>query len=170
MMPGGSRLSTVLPRTSARALLRFTALWLLAGAAIAVALIFALGATGGNARLPPLRLAVLERALDKSGCRVSPREAAPLLAGAQDALRRGKVVIRYAPALPVERVEQLELVRRRVPMATVLVQGSAMGATLVIVYAWHHELRCTEFTDASLDAIRLFRARYIGRGPEPTGP
>ena len=36
----------------------------------------------------------------------------------------------------------------------------------VAVAAYRRLLGCTRFTDAAIDAIRLFRGRYIGIGPD----
>lgn len=166
-------------RTSHRALARFTVLWLLAGTAAAVALVVILDRTGVS--LPPLRESRLGIAAREGGCLV--RSAVPAVdstgavparpgsyadppadASLVEARRRGIIVIRHRADLPEDRVAQLEILRRRMPVQTIVVSDPS-APDLLRVEAWRRVLVCTDVTGTTLDAIRLFEARNLGRAP-----
>ena len=157
-----------MPGTSTRALIRFTALWVIAGAVVATGLILVLDAADGPPPLPPLREADLGAAVREAGCTLTAPLAGNLTSAQEADLRRGVVLIRHRPDLAEDSIEQLELVRRRVPAATKVTAGGTTAA--VAATAWRRELSCGRFDSSTLDALRLFRARYIGRGPDAPAP
>ncbi len=165
------------------------AVWLLAGAAVAViGLQLLRGAADEHVGLPPLREAELIDASRTAACelrRERPGQALqpaasgpPASAGRPGiyeqmppptaligALRRGLIVIHYDPSLDEERIEQLQRLQEAVPKATILTPDDDMRYA-VAVTAWRRLLGCDRFRDATVDAIRFFQGRYIGSGPD----
>ena len=143
-----------------------------------------------TASLPPVRETQLVRAVQLGGCELrrarggerlrppvdGPRTAPPALPRVYDeappaerltaALRAGVIVI----SLPAG-------ARRRASGAAAYAAepgaarhdrhaGHERMRYEVAVAAYRRLLGCTRFTDAAIDAIRLFRGRYIGIGPD----
>lgn len=81
------------------------------------------------------------------------------------ALSRGAIVIHYRPDLPGEFISDLRLVQRVMPAGTIVVANADMQFA-VAATAWQRLLGCYRLTDGTLDALRLFRGRYIGRGAD----
>jgi hypothetical protein len=170
-------------------LARYAAGWLVAGALAALLLVVVLDGED-TVDLPPVRQVELVDAARIGGCRLEsargrplnpPVEggpAAPAAPGVYDtspsdamlvaALRRGRVVIHYRPGLPGERVEELERLQAAVPDGTLVVPNATDMPYELAVTAWRRLLGCERFTDAVLDAVRLFRGRFIGSGPDPS--
>lgn len=176
---------------AARAIARYGLFCLAVGAAV-TGLVLAL--VGGfdrdmTASLPPVRETQLVRAVQLGDCELrrargperlrpsvdGPRTAAAALPRVYDeappaerltaALRAGMIVIHYRPGLPDERLAQLRTLQTLVPRGTILTPDAGMRFE-VAVAAYRRLLGCTRFTDAAIDAIRLFRGRYIGIGPD----
>lgn len=77
------------------------------------------------------------------------------------ALRRGIIVIHYRRDLPAGTVRELRLVQRAVPAGTIVTPNDEMRF-VVAATAWRRGLGCSRVTDRAVDAVRLFRGRYIG--------
>jgi len=174
------------PTSSPRALLRYAAAWLVAGALVAWLLVVVLDGEE-TVEVPPVREVELVRAVRESGCRleragraplnppVDGRADAPAASGVYDesppperlvgALRSGRIVIHYRPGLTAEAVETLEALQRAVPEGTLLVPNATRMPYEVAVTAYRRLLGCPRLTDATTDAIQLFRGRFLGSGP-----
>lgn len=178
-------------RSRRRAVAGYVALWLL-GAALVVGILVALldGAEDENVALPPVRQIDFMTAAQRAGCEVrrprrgevtnppvdgaaEPRPAspgfkkeAPKVGELLAALRRGVVVIHFRPGLDEARVEQLEVMQRAVPDGTIVTPNATGMRPEVAATAFRRLLSCPRYTDATLDALRLFRGRYVGSGPD----
>jgi len=170
-----------------RALAAYVLGWALTGAIAAVLVVTLLrGGGGDDVTLPPVRETELSRAAQRAGCELRDgslrdepvtdgRPARPARAGFYDeprpaselagALRRGIVVISFRRDLPEDRREQLEVVQRAVPAGTIVVRNDRMRYTLAIS-AYRRRLGCRRVMASTLDAVRLFRGRYVGSGPD----
>jgi hypothetical protein len=185
MSPRDSR-----PRSTARTFAAYVAAWAAVGSIVALVLL----RVGGNEDepLPPVRQPELARAIRAGGCRLAvparqaiadggglpaPGAAAPSEPGVYErpppasalsaAVRRGTVVVRYRPGLDDEHVDQLESMQEGVPRGTILTPGAAQMRADVTVEAYFRALTCPRLTDVSLDALRLFRGRFLGSRPHP---
>ena len=171
------------------ALLRYVAVWLAGGALVAAALV-AVIADDEAVTLPPVKQTRLETAARDARCElrrvrpgetidppvVGPRVAPALAAGVYDeppatgsvvaALREGSIVVHYRLGLDEDRVEQLEELQHAVPDGTIVVPTRARTRYEVAVTAWRRLLGCAHFEGSAIDALRLFRGRFIGRGPD----
>ena len=138
--------------------------------------------------LPPVRETQLVRAVQHGSCelrrargeRLPPAGRRPMAAAAHPrfydepppagrlaaALRAGVIVISYRPGLAAERLAQLRTLQTAVPRGTIVTPAASRMRYEVAVAAYRRLLGCTRFTDAAIDAIRLFRGRYIGIGPD----
>ena len=170
----------------------YAAVWALLGAAVAAAFVVARGdAPPEGGELPPLEQTDLVTASRVAGCRlqtVRPGDPADALAGATSneapaepgvyerapsrgrlvaALGKGTVVVRYRPGLAREVVERLEALQAVVPRGTILTPDSTGMRYEVAVVAYRRVLGCPRLTTRALDALRLFRGRYLGSGPRP---
>lgn len=143
-----------------------------------------------RASLPPVRETQLVRAVQHGSCELrrarsgerllppvdGPRtaaaahprfyEEAPPADRLTAALRAGLIVIHYRPGLDDERLAQLRTLQTVVPRGTIVTPGASGMRYEVAVAAYRRLLGCMRFTDAAIDAIRLFRGRYIGIGPD----
>jgi hypothetical protein len=146
------------------------------------------GRDEGGAELPPVQEIRLERAAHVASCRLrggasatrprsiadggAPRAAQPgayrtpvnedaLLA----ALRRGVIVIQYRAGIAPERLGQLTALQARLPAGTILAPNEAATPYEVAVMAWRRMLRCPRLDGVTMDAIRLFRGRFVGSAP-----
>jgi len=165
----------------------YAAAWLVGGVLVAVLLVVVLRGEK-TVELPPVRQINLVDAARASGCRlerarhrplnppVDGRAAAPARPGVHDvsprvemlvgALRQGRIVIHYRPGLPEERVGELERLQEAVPEGTLVVPNATGMRYEVAITAWRRLLGCPRFTDDAIDALRLFRGRFIGSGPD----
>ncbi len=176
-------------RPHSRAILRYAAGWLVAGLAV-VGAAFGLLRLGreDEVSLPPVRQTELSEAAAAAGCElrgdrpgqplvppiVGPR-ATPARPGVYSrpiststligAIRRGTIVIHYRPPLPDDRVEQLQKLQEAVPTGTIVAPNQGMRYTLAVT-AWRRLLGCRRFDGGAIDAVRLFRGRFIGSGPD----
>ena len=171
------------PKFTVRALLIYGAGWAALTAALALAVV-ALVDGDESVTLPPVEEIDLTAAARSAGCvlrsgdrfdssvPVSGSSGRPADPGFYEdplpsdalvgALRRGLIVIHYRRDLPAGTVRELRVVQRAVPTGTVVTPNDEMRF-VVAVTAWRRGLGCAEVTDATVDALRLFRGRYIGR-------
>ena len=168
--------------------------WALGATVVAVAALALLGrGDRDTVALPPIRQIELSSAARAAGCtlrdgdrgpevglpRDSPALRRPARAGVYEqppdpsllgaALRRGLVVIQYGRTLADEEVERLQALQQTVPAGTVLAPERIRTRYEVTIAGWRRLLACPRFTDATVDAMRLFRGRFIGSGPDRSG-
>jgi hypothetical protein len=187
------RLKAVLqPQSDRRALMLYVVAWLAAGAVVAAVLLVAMRGDGGgdaaDVSLPPVRQTELTTAAERAGCllRAGSRRArnepvvegaaappaatqyydvAPAGASLVGAMRRGVVVISYRPQLAREHRERLRVLQRAVPRGTIVAPNAAMPFEIAVT-AWRRLLGCRRVGAGTLDAMRLFRGRFVGSGPD----
>jgi Protein of unknown function (DUF3105) len=180
------------PRASRRALLAYAVGWLVA-AAVVVGAVVAL--TGGGddhdtVSVPPVRETELVRAAALGGCRLThagagerlnpavdgPPGARPAEPGFYDrpiaslaliaAIRRGTIVIQYRRGLEGELLDALKSLQAAVPAGTIVApNATGMGFELAVT-AYRRMLACPRFSLRALDAVQLFRGRFVGSGPD----
>lgn len=176
-------------RRSRLAMLAYAAAWLVAAAAIVGVLLAVLdGDDPEPVALPPVREPDLEQAARRAGCelrrarageRFNPAvtggaAAAPAPPGFYEealaepsllaALRDGIVVIQHRD-LDQPDVEILRAFQEAVPEGTIVVPNETGMPFVVAVTAYRRLLGCRQINASSLDAIQLFRGRFVGRGP-----
>jgi hypothetical protein len=172
-----------------RALVLYAAAWVVTGSLVAAAILIAL--PGGDASapaLPPVQQTELTLAAHDAGCELRSGagparfdlsaqgppaqpaatrvyEEAPPAAALTGALRRGVVVISYRPNVPEQQRDELRTVQTAVPHGTIVTPNDRMPF-MIAATAWRRQLRCRRVGRATLDAVRLFRGRYLGSGPD----
>ncbi len=164
--------------------------WLAAGAVVAVLAILALG--GGEPKtvaVPPVEETRLDHAALAAGCelkRASPREQlnpavtgpaaapsahagfydeAPDPASLVSALRKGVIVIQFRD-LDGDRMDELRDLQEALPEGTIVAPNSTGMPYRVAVTAYRHLLGCGRISDEAIEAVQLFRGRYLGSGPD----
>ena len=171
-------------------LLRYAAGWLLAGALVAGLLVWIVDDGEEDVSLPPIEQTRLAAAARVARCQLrhprhgellnppveGARATKPLRPGVYDepgsvesviaAVRRGVIVVQYRPGLPEERIEQLGELQRAVPAGTIVVPNATRMPFEIAVTGWRRLLGCPRFSEDSIDAVRLFRGRFIGQGPD----
>lgn len=189
------RLLTRTPAPYGRSgLLRYVLAWTSAAALVVAAVLLLLGRDSGDeVSLPPVRQIELTAAARSAGCDLRagdrwdvlglplPGAAGdrPARAGTYDeppdpvelvaALRRGIVVIQHRAELPEEIREELRDLRDAIPAGTIVAPERVRTPYAVAVVAWRRVLACREYRAGAADAIRLFRGRFIGSGPDRAG-
>ena len=176
------------PKFSFRAVAVYGAVWAAMTAALAFAVISLFG-DEESVTLPPVRAIEMTAAARAAGCEIRRGDrvdeflpvsgssaGTPARPGFYDdppppgalveALRRGVIVIHYRRDLPSGRVDELRIVQRAVPSGTIITPNDGMRYTIAAT-AWRRLLGCSRMTDGTLDAIRLFRGRYIGANTTP---
>lgn len=176
------------PKSTFRAVVVYAAVWAALTAVVAFAVTSAVDGDE-SVTLPPVRAIDMTAAARIAGCEIrrgdrvdasvpvsGPLDGAPARPGFYDdspppdalveALRRGVIVIHYRRDLPAKRVDELRVVQRAVPSGTIVTPNDGMRHA-VAVAAWRRLLSCTRMTDETLDALRLFRGRYIGGTTTP---
>lgn len=173
------------------AIARYAVLCLALGAAVAGLVVAVVDGRDGEsgATLPPVRETQLVKAVRASGCElrragagrelgreVDGARAVPARAGVYDdappvdrlvaALRRGVVVVAYREPIAEERLEQLRALQRVLPTGTIVAPDEHGTRYAVMVAAYRRVLGCRRFADSAIDALRLFRGRYVGTGPD----
>ncbi|HET6547304.1 MAG TPA: DUF3105 domain-containing protein [Solirubrobacter sp.] len=172
------------------ALLAYAVAWLVpAGAAIA--LVLALSGDGRKTvSVPPVQETELAAAAGHGDCDLrsggdgrrlnppvdGPRGRRPPAAGFYDralppaaltaAIRHGIVVIQFRPGTDDEQLDALHKLQEAVPEGTIVAPNATRMPYELAVTAYHHLLGCPRFTPDVLDAVQLFRGRYLGSGPE----
>jgi len=177
------------PRSSG--LLGYVATWLAAGAA-ATLLALALTHHDGRARhpgaavaptasLPPLHAFRLRDAIRRARCRIEATERRPTAGGAtpvagvsrralsigarQAAVGAGMVVIEYRGDVRDGALDRLASLQRALPNGTVLAPSARLRADQVAATVYGRRLRCPVASTPALEAVRLFRGRYVGVAP-----
>jgi len=176
-------------RTSSWPLARFAIGWLVAGLVVAAAMIGALRGIRDRT-LPPLQRTELSVAARAAGCRVErtdderpgnpPSSGIAVAAPAQPgvyahspsggrllaAVRKGVIVIHYRQPLSDDDLEELRTLQEVVPVGTIVTPNATRMQPGIAAVGWRRLLSCRRLSDATVDAIRLFRARNLGRGPD----
>jgi len=178
-------------RASGRALLVYAAVWLVAAAAVVGLVLAVVGEEDGDTvAVPPVRETKLTDAAGESRCVLTTARAGQLLnppvdgpaggrsarAGFYDrpvataqltsAVRRGIIVIQFREGLDDNGVEALKTLQSAFPEGTIVApNGTGMRFELAVV-AYRRLLGCPRFTDQALDAVQLFRGRFLGSGPD----
>ena len=174
------------------AIVRYAGGWLLAGGLLAALIPMAVPEQEqAGVTLPPVREIDLAAATRRAGCELSrdsraqdlrpPADggpATPAAPGVYDrrppvraligAVRAGIVVIHYRPDLPRTPGTDLDALHAAVPSGTIVTPNEDMPYA-VAVTAWRRLLGCPALTAQALDAVRLFRGRFIGSGPDVDG-
>ena len=175
---------------SRRAVVRYIAVWLAAGAAMTVGLVALLDASSADqVTLPPVRETRLATAARDARCtltRAAPGQrltpavdgpaGRPATPGVYDeappgpsligALRHGIVVIHVRPGSAWDDPDLLSHLQGAIPEGTIVTTGDAGLPFEVAATAYRRLLGCPRFTTQALDAVRLFRGRFVGRGPD----
>jgi hypothetical protein len=81
------------------------------------------------------------------------------------ALRDGVIVIQFRD-LESSELDLLHSFQEAVPDGTIVVPNDTDMPFAVAVTAYRRLLGCTELSQSSVDAIQLFRGRFIGSGPD----
>lgn len=174
------------------AIARYAVACIAIGAVVAGLVVAALGGTDEErpSSLPPVREIQLVKAVRASGCELRRARAgeqlkppvdgpatsparpqfyddAPPIDQLTAALRRGVIVIFYREeTVDGARLEQLRALQTVVPDGTIVTPDETGMHYELAVAAYRRLLGCRRFSDATIDAIRLFRGRYLGTGPE----
>jgi hypothetical protein len=178
-------------RPAGRAVIAYAAAWLVAVGAV-VGVVFAVfgGDDADTVSVPPVRETQLADAAGQNRCQLrsatvgerlnppvdGPAGVAPAKAGFYDepvasaaltaALRHGIVVIQYRAGLSDQRLDALKTLQEAAPTGTIVApNGTGMHFELAVT-AYRRLLGCPRFTDRALDAVQLFRGRFVGSGPE----
>jgi hypothetical protein len=176
----GSRLATLV----------YVAAWLVAATAIVGVLLAVLDTDEPNeVSLPPVQETELADAARRAGCelrRARPGErlnppvvggvgATPARAGFYDesldpasllaALRDGVIVIQFRNLESAD-VDLLHSFQEAAPEGTIVVPNDTGMPFAVAVTAYRRLLGCRDLNQSSVDAIQLFRGRFVGSGPD----
>jgi len=177
--------------TSRRGLLLYAAVWLVAAAA-AVGIVFAAfgGEDADTVSVPPLRETELVTAAGESRCVLRRADAGEQLnppvdgpAGGQtvkggfydkpvstdhltSAVRRGIIVIQFRDGLSDHDIDALKTLQKAVPEGTIVAPNGTRMPFEIAVVAYRRLLGCPRFTTQSLEAVQLFRGRFMGSGPD----
>jgi hypothetical protein len=171
-----------------RALFLYVVAWAAAGIAVAVLLLTLLRRDDEQVSVAPVEETELAVAARRGGCElrtgrrnaglrppVAGPRARPVAAGIYrtdqpeshlvGALRRGIVVIHYRPGLVEDRVDELHDLQRAQPRGTIVAPNARMPYALATT-AWGRLLGCRAVGDETIDAVQLFRGRFVGGGPD----
>ena len=163
--------------------------WVLAGAVVGLVLIVVLHDPDRRpseaATLPPVREVSLEVAARHARCELRPLGPADALQHAQrappgaaartgfyerplasralgGALRRGTVLIQYRSDLGTAVVAQLRTAQRALPKATIVAPAAPTSRFVILAAGSRRLLGCPRAGRSTLDALRLFRGRFVG--------
>lgn len=86
-------------------------------------------------------------------------------------LEHGRVILQYRPGIPERRRAELdamfeEPVKGSPAYHTVLIQNNTGMRPEVAATSWTRAITCPRASDATLDALRAFRDRYVDQAPE----
>jgi hypothetical protein len=172
-------------------MLMYAVAWLVA-AGIAVGAVFAFFGDGDDdsVNVPPVRETELAEAAGHGRCqlraaaageRLNPpvdgpaggRPARPgfyeepiATASLTAALRRGIIVIQFRRGLDGEDLDALKRVQAAAPTGTIVAPNATGMRFELAVTAYRWLLACPRYTVEALDAVQLFRGRFVGAGPE----
>jgi hypothetical protein len=82
------------------------------------------------------------------------------------AVRRGIIVIQYRAGLGDDGIDALKNLQTAFPNGTIVAPNATRMHFEVAVTAYRRLLGCRQFSPRVLDAIQLFRGRFLGSGPE----
>jgi hypothetical protein len=82
------------------------------------------------------------------------------------ALRHGLVAIQFRTGLDGDTHSALESIQSALPAGTILAPNGTRMPYAVAVTAYRRLLGCPRITPSTLDAVQLFRGRFVGAGPE----
>lgn len=179
------------PAPSRRAVAVYMAGWVAAAALVAVlaALILDDGEPD-RVSLPPVEETELDVAARAAGCqlrrerrgdRLNPpvsgaAAATPAKAGVYEeapdirslvaALRRGVIVIHVRGDLDEPWSDDLRSIQAAAPNGTIVTPNETGMRFEVGVTAYRRLLACQRLSDDSIEAMQLFRGRYLGSGPD----
>jgi len=176
----GSRLATF----------AYAAEWMLAATLIIGVLLAALDTNEpAEVSLPPILETELSHAARDAGCelhrarpgeRLNPPvlggvgamparpgfyEESPAASSLLAALRDGVIVIQFRN-LDGAGIELLHDVQQAVPEGTIVAPNDTGMPFVVAVTSYRRLLGCREFDKSAIDAIQLFRGRFVGSGPD----
>lgn len=91
------------------------------------------------------------------------------------ALEHGRILIQYRPGTPARRIAQLETlfneeIRGTPGFHQLLFENNTNMSYAVAATSWQQLLGCPKWNNGIFDAIRAFRAQYMGKAPEPNVP
>jgi hypothetical protein len=177
-------------RTPRGALLLYAGAWLV-GVGLIVGLVFAIFGEGDDTvSVPPVRETELVDAAVQSRCELrtartgerlnppvdGPAGAAAAKPGFYDrpvasgalaaAVRRGIVVIQFRGDLDGKNVDALKTLQAAVPTGTIVAPNDTGMRFELAVTAYRRLLGCPRFSEQALDAVQLFRGRFLGSGPD----
>ena len=171
------------------ALLRYALVWIVGGAVVAAMLVLLVDGPD-DPQIVPLRETQLEEAAREARCSLraarngemldppvdGPFTDPPLRPGVYDeperpepavaALRRGSIVVYYRDGVDDAWVEKLREYQRAVPDGTIVLPDDGGTRYEVAATAWRRLLSCSRVTDDAVEALQLFRGRFIGQGPD----
>ena len=170
--------------------MRYAVVWLVA-AAVVVGVVFAIfgGDDADTVSVPPVRETELVDAAGHGRCQVRTAAAGeqlnppvdgpagrPAAPGFYDkpvasalltaAVRRGTIVIQFRAGLDDESLAPLKALQAAVPEGTIVAPNATGMKFQLAVVAYRRLLVCPRFTSRALDAVQLFRGRYLGAGPD----
>jgi hypothetical protein len=171
-----------------RPLLRYALTWL-GTCALVIAVVGLVHRDNDPVTLPPVGQIRLERAADAARCDLRRGRAAehlnppaegtagraaapgtyerplpgPALAAA---MRHGIVVIQYRPGLSAGLLDVLTALQSAVPKGTIVAPNATRMPYEVAATAWRRVLGCPRLDDTTIDAVRLFRGRFVGSTPD----
>ena len=190
-MHGSARRAAKAHRIGSRlATLTYAAAWVVA-ATVIIGVLLAVLDTGEpeEVSLPPVHETELDTAAARAGCeleradggeRLNPpvlggAAAAPARPGFYDeppggesllaAMREGVVVIHFRDVTQSE-LDLLRDFQAAVPDGTIVVRNDTGMPFAVAVTAYRRLLGCRSLSRSSVDAIQLFRGRFVGSGPD----
>jgi hypothetical protein len=172
------------------ATLAYVSAWLVA-AAVVIGIVLAMfeGEPTGEISLPPVHDTELDQAAREAGCelhrvrggeRLNPAvvggfgamparpgvyEKSPGAPALLAALRDGVIVIQFR-GLDSEDVELLRAIQEAVPDGTIVAPNETAMPFAVAVTAYRRLLGCPDLSEQSIDALQLFRGRFVGTGPD----
>ena len=170
-------------------MLAYAAAWLVA-ATVIVGVLLAVLDSGEpeQVSLPPVQETELADAAQRAGCElrhakpgdhlnppvvggagVKPArpgfyEESPSVSSLIAALRDGVVVVQFR-GVDESAVDLLHAIQEAVPDGTIVAPNETGMPFIVAVTAYRRLLGCRELNDSTVDAIQLFRGRFVGSGP-----
>ena len=190
-MHGSDRLgANRTPNGSRLAALAYAAAWL-AAATVIVGVLLVLLDTGepDEVSLPPVHETELTLAARRAGCELHHAqpgehlnppvvggigalparpgfyEESPSASSLLAALRDGVVVIHFRN-LDGSDVDLLRTFQEALPDGTIVAPNDSGMPFVVAVTAYRRLLGCRDLSESSVDAIQLFRGRFVGSGPD----
>ena len=172
------------------ATLAYAATWVVAAAVIVGILLTVLDSgEPEKVSLPPVHETELDRAAVRAGCRLERANAGerlnpPVVGGAAAApaapgfyedpphgesllaaMREGVIVVHFHD-LGSSELDLLRDFQEAVPDGTIVVRNDTQMPFAIAVTAYRRLLGCRTFNETSVDAIQLFRGRFVGSGPD----